>query len=151
MDKAEHEIQPLEEKLEKSIQELKQAWEIAGNVCESISIEVKFSHTSKALNSIMEARTVGELLKILKSIYNTSSTSYTSDDFQLMLVLVIVLGIDFSKLVHSFCKAFITKEKHLVEKQITSKVEKLQNQITSLKAAEEKLSQVLKENKQKQN
>ena len=157
--KVENEVDPILERLHSSITELKQAWDIVGEMCTNIRVDLHLTDTTEILQYMWEwyleasaNMDWNQHEHLLKRVWSACTVNNVRSAIEILsigitTVAALATGLSAGNLLHSI-NSLIQDEKHPTAQQITSQVlPGLRQQITDLSAAKEKLNQVLIERK----
>lgn len=157
-----NEVDPILERLHSSITELKQAWDIVGEMCANISIQLHLTDTTEILQCMCECYLEASANMdwnqhehLLKRVWSACTLNNVRSALEILSIGIATIaslaaGLNIGNLLHSI-NAIIQDEKHPTAQQITNQVlPGLRQQITDLGAAKEKLNQVLIERRQNQ-
>jgi len=153
--KVENEVDPILERLHSSITELQQAWDIVGQMCANIRVELHLTDTTEVLQYMWECYLEvsanmdwNQHENLLKRVWSACTLSNVRSALEILsigisTIAALATGLSAGNLLHSI-SAIIQDEKHPTAQQINNQVlPGLRQQIRDLRAAKEKLNQVL--------
>jgi len=153
--KVEKEVDPILDRLHSSIDELKRAWDIVGEMCTKVQVDLRLTNTTEILQYMWEyylevsaGMDWNQHEHLLKRVWSACTLHNIRSALEILsigiaTIAALATGLSASNLIHSIT-ALIQDEKHPTALQITNQVlPGLRQQITDLKAAKEKLNQVL--------